>query len=234
MGSSRLPGKVLLPAAGKPMLEHLIERLRRVAPIDAIVVATTVNPQDACLLEFAARKGVRGYAGSEDDVMARVIGAAESAAADLVVEITGDCPLIDPRIVEQTIGMYFANPCDYASNVQVRSYPDGMDTEVFLLQTLKRSAEMTSDPLDREHVSLHMRRHPGVFRQVTLVAPPEEHWPELGLTLDEEADYRLLKRIIEHFGAAHPYFSCREVVALLRAHPEWVDINRQVRRKGDT
>lgn len=232
MTSSRLPGKVLLPANGKPMLEHLLDRLRRVPSVQTIVLATTVNKTDDVLERFAQRQAIAVFRGSEEDVMARVIGAAESVAAELIVEITGDCPIIDPDIVEQTIRMYLHNTCDYSSNCNVRSYPIGMDTQVYRLNLLERSYAMTSDPLDREHVTRHIRMHPDLFIHVNLVAPPDLHWPELGLTLDEQGDYELLKKIIEHFGESNPTFNCSATLDLLRQHPEWVAINQQVKRKG--
>lgn len=234
MTSSRLPGKVLLEAGGKPMLAHLVSRLRAAPSIDQIVLATTVNPADAPLVEFAKEHGILCHLGSENDVMGRVIGAAESVATDLVVEITGDCPIIDPGLVEQCIRIFLNNDCDYASNAHIRSYPDGMDVQVFRLDTLKRSAALTSDALDREHVTLHIRNHPELFRNLHIVAKPDEHWPELGLTLDEEADYRLLKHLIEHFGPENPHFSCRDAINHLKGRPDLVAINQQVRRKGNT
>ena len=234
MTSSRLPGKVLLPAAGKPMLLHLIDRLRAVPSIEEIVIATTVNAADEPLVAFAREHGVKACRGSEDDVMARVIAAAEMGGAGLIVEITGDCPVIDPEIVEQTIQMYLHHDADYVSNAHIRSYPDGMDTQVFSLATLRRSAAMTSDPLDREHVSLHMRQNPRIFRHVHLVAPPSLWQPELGLTLDEQSDYELLRRIIETLGPHGELFGCGEVIALLKANPDWMEINRNVVRKGNT
>jgi spore coat polysaccharide biosynthesis protein SpsF len=235
MTSSRLPGKVLLPVLGKPMLHYLIQRLRAVPSIQAIVIATTTNATDDVLVGFAADEGVLVYRGSEEDVMGRVIGAGESAAADVIVEITGDCPIIDPDIVEQTIRMFLHNGgAAYASNGHIRSYPDGMDTQVFRLETLKRSAKMTNAPLDREHVTLHIRNHPELFPAVHIVAPPSLHWPELGLTLDEPADYRLLSRIIEALAPADPLFGCLDAIRLLRANPDWVAINSDVTRKGDT
>lgn len=234
MTSSRLPGKVLLPAAEKPMLQHLVERLGSVPSLDGIIIATTVNSTDDVIEDFSHDIGVGCYRGSEDDVMSRVIGAAEKAQGDLVVEITGDCPIIDPQIVEQTIRMYNANTADYVSNAHLRSYPDGMDTQVFQLQSLKNSAEKTADKLDREHVTLHIRNHPEMYSHLHLVAPPELHWPELGLTLDERVDYELLKKIIEYFDPVNPLFSCLDVVRLLRQNPEWIDINRRVVRKGDS
>lgn len=233
MTSSRLPGKVLLPVLGRPMLQHLVERLRAVPSLDEIVLATTTNATDDVLATFAEAQGISVFRGSEDDVMTRVIGAAESAGADIVVEITGDCPIIDPDIVEQTIRMFLHHDADYVSNAHIRSYPDGMDTQVFRLETLKRSAAMTNDPLDHEHVTLHIRNHPEIFRKAHLIAPPSLWWPELGLTLDEEADYRLLSRIIETLAPVNPLFGCHEVLALLRQHPEWVEINQVVIRKGD-
>jgi len=160
----------------------------------------------------------------------RVIGAAESVDADIVVEITGDCPIIDPLIVGQTIQMYLYNDCDYVSNGHVRSYPDGMDSQVFSLEVLKRSAAMTTDPLDHEHVTLYILNHPELFSHIYLIASPDLYWPELGLTLDEPKDYELLKKIIEHFGDANPYFSCREAIELLKSKPEWAAINKDVRR----
>lgn len=233
MTSSRLPGKPLLPAAGIPMLEHLVRRLKTVRSLDAIVLATTVNQADEPLVELANRLGIAVFRGDENDVMQRVIDAAASVNADVVVEITGDCPIIDPEIVEQTIQMFIANDADYVSNAHVRSYPDGMDTQVFKLDTLKRSELMTEDVLDHEHVTLHIRNHPEIFKHLHLVAPPEIHWPELGLTLDELSDYELLKKIIEHFDSSNPLFSCLDAVRLLRQFPEFAEINKAVVRKGN-
>ena len=234
MTSSRLPGKVMLKASGKPMLGHLVDRLKRVPSIDHIVLATTTNAADDCLAVFAGETGIGCFRGSEDDVMIRVIGAAEAGGADVIVEITGDCPIIDPNIIEQTIQLFLHNDCEYASNAHIRSYPDGMDCQVYRLDTLKKSAAMTDDPLDHEHVTLHIRHHSELFRPVHLIAPPDIYWPELGLTLDEPKDFELLGRIIEYFGEENPCFTCLDTVKLLRDKPEWVDINAAVQRKGDT
>ena len=198
MTSSRLPGKVLLTAAGRTMLEHQINRLLSVPSLDGIVIATTTNRADDELEKLSIKLGVGCYRGSESDVMTRVIETAENVGADVVVATTGDCPIIDTQIVEQTIRVFVANNADYVSNGHIRSYPDGMDTQVLWLDTLKRSAEMTNDALDHEHVTLHIRNHPEIFSHIHLVAPPDLHWPELGLTLDEPRDYKLLKKVIEY------------------------------------
>jgi spore coat polysaccharide biosynthesis protein SpsF len=234
MTSSRLPGKVLLLANGKPMLEHLINRLKRVPSLNKIVLATTVNSTDDCLAEVAAKNGIACYRGSEDDVMARVIGAADLVQAEIVVEITGDCPVIDPMIIEHHISMFLHNDCDYITNAHIESYPGGMDTQVFRLSTLKKSAAMTDDALDHEHVTLHIRKNPGLFRHLYLIAPPDLTWPDLHLTLDEPNDYELIKNVIEHFGEVNPLFTCADIINLLREKLEWRAINMEVKRKYDT
>jgi spore coat polysaccharide biosynthesis protein SpsF len=234
MTSSRLPGKVLMPVLGRPMLYYLITRLKAVPSLDEIVLATTTNKQDDVLERFALQNNIACFRGSENDVMLRVIGAGEAVKADAIVEITGDCPIIDPQIIEQTIRLFKANQADYVSNAHIRSYPDGMDVQVFRLETLKHSATLTVDELDHEHVTLHIRNHPELFSHLHLVAPPEIDWPELGLTLDEPADYELLKLIIEHFGPDNLLFSCLDVIRLLRANPSWCNLNYHVKRKGDS
>ena len=136
-------------------------------------------------------------------------------------------------IVEQSILMFKANNVDYVSNVIIRSFPDGMDSQVFSLDSLKKSFLMTNNPLDHEHVTLHIRNNPDFFSRINIVAPPELEWPELGLTLDEKDDYNLLKIIIEHFNPKNPLFGCIDVVNFLRNRPDLVKINDYVQRKGD-
>jgi spore coat polysaccharide biosynthesis protein SpsF len=215
----------------KPMLHYLVERLKQVSLLDDIVLATTINKSDDCLVKFADNEGIQSYRGSENNVLTRVIGAAESVKTDLVVEITGDCPIIDPAIIEQTIQVHINNDADYTSNAHIRSYPDGMDTQVFSLNVLKRSLKMTREALDREHVTLYIRNHPEIFTHTNLIAPPDLYWPKLGLTLDEASDFELLKKIIEHFNSKNPLFSCYDVVNFLKKNPELVLINESVVRK---
>tara|TARA_B100000795_G_C22797889_1_gene440293 strand:- start:555 stop:1289 length:735 start_codon:yes stop_codon:yes gene_type:complete len=233
MTSKRLPGKVMMPVLDQPMLHYLVDRLKKVPSIDDIVLATTINNTDDILVDFAKDENIKWFRGSEDDVMLRVIEAASSVNADIVVEITGDCPIIDPMIVEQSILMFKANNVDYVSNVIIRSFPDGMDSQVFSLDSLKKSFLMTNNPSDHEHVTLHIRNNPDLFSRINIVAPPELEWPELGLTLDEKDDYNLLKIIIEHFNHKKPLFGCADVVNFLRNRPDLVEINDYVQRKGN-
>ncbi len=233
MNSNRLPGKVLLNAAGKPMLKRLIDRLKNVPSLDEIIIATTTNKLDDEIELFAYNNNVLCFRGSEEDVMSRVIAAADSMQADIIVEITADCPIIDPQIVEQSIRTYLVNNVDYLSNAHIRSFPDGMDTQVFSLEILKKSASLTTNALDHEHVTLHIRNNPQLFTHLYLLAPPETHWPDLGLTLDDIRDYELLKKIIEYFEPENPFFTCLNTIQLLNSNKDWIDINKDVERKGD-
>jgi spore coat polysaccharide biosynthesis protein SpsF len=233
MSSSRLPGKVLLPVMGQPLLAHLVKRARAVPSLDGIILATTTNRSDDVLADLARGLGVSCFRGSEDDVLGRVVAASAAASADLIVELTGDNPLIDPGIIETAIRTFLANDAAYVGNAHVKSFPDGMDVQVFRRETLARSASMTDEPLEREHVTLHIRRHPELFRPIHLIASPELHWPELSVTLDEQGDYELIRRVTDQLAPANPVFSCADIVRLLRANPDWLELNRRVARKGD-
>ncbi len=233
MTSSRLPGKHLLEAIGKPMLGHLVCRLKAVASIDEIVIATTTNTNDDILETFTQKEKVSVFRGSEDDVMGRVLDAAQFYDADVICEVTGDCPIIDPMLIEQVIQTYKRNTAMYVNNGK-GGLPAGMGAQVFTVAALKKSEQMTDEPLDREHVTLHIRNNPDLFPPLYLAALSCHHWPDLGVTLDEQLDYELLKRIIEHFGVENELFGCREVIELLREKSDWVAINESVRRKGDS
>ncbi len=216
------------------MLGHLVRRLRAVASLDEIVLATTVNVADDALAAFALKQGVRCVRGSEDDVLGRVVQAADAAAADVVVETTADNPIIDPEIIETVIRTFRANDADYVGNTHVKSFPDGMDVQVFRLAALKRSASMTQARLDREHVTLHIRNHPELFRSIHVVAPPQLHSPDLSVTVDEPADYELIRRVVEALYPGNDLFNCADVIRLLRSKPSWVELNRGIVRKGDS
>ncbi|WP_320667186.1 glycosyltransferase family protein [Prochlorococcus sp. MIT 1307] len=234
MTSSRLPGKVLLRSKGIPLLGHLVNRLKKVESIDEIVLATTTKKTDNVLESFANEYEIGCFRGEEDDVMKRVINAGEEYKADVIVEITGDCPLIDPGIIEQVIRTFKANKCDFVNNNTLQSYPDGMDTRVITLAALKKSYLLTDNVLDKEHVTLHIKNNPDLFKIINLVAPPDLHWPELGLTLDEYDDYKLINKVIESLYDKDPFFKCIDILNYLRKNLGLVLINKDVLRKGDT
>ena len=233
MTSSRLPGKVLLPAAGRPLLQHLVTRLQRVPSLDGIVIATTTNQTDDVLEALARRVGVGCFRGSELDVMARVLQAARSVNADVIVEITGDSPLIDPAVVEQGIQEYLTGEFDYVSNIFPLTYPSGMETQVFSVAVLAAEESMThDDPAAREHVSLPIYEQPEKYRLGNFQPTEVLTWLPFEVTLDTPEDYRLIKEIIENLEPVNPHFSIHDIIQFVRDHPELLQINQHVLRKS--
>lgn len=231
MTSTRLPGKVLADAHGMPMLERMVARLRKVARIDEIVVATTVNAADDPIVALCRRLSVGFWRGSEDDVLQRVLDAAKAHRADVIVELTGDCPVIDPAIVARTLDEYLARKPDYCSNVLTRTWPIGMDTQVFATDVLADVARRTADPNDHEHVSLFIYRNPQIYSLVGIEAPPAETRPDLRLTLDTPEDLQVLRALFGALGADGRVFDLREMLAWLDAHPAIAAINAGVRHR---
>lgn len=234
MTSSRLPGKVLMEVLQVPMLGRLINRLKQVPLIHEIVIATTINSEDDEICKLATKYGVSFYRGSEKDVMTRVLEAGLKYNAEVIVEITGDCPIVDIEIIEDVILQYLDGNYDYVSNANIRSFPDGMDVQVFGINTLSDSHKATTDPLHREHVTLHIRQNPEKYRISNILAKEEYHFPELGLTLDTPEDFTLLKEIICHLEPKDQFFGLREVITLLEKFPDLRIINQHILRKGDT
>ena len=231
MTSSRFPGKVLMEACGKPMLQHMIERLQRVPSLDGIVVATTGNDADVPIVNLAQRMGVGFFQGSEYDVLLRVLHSARAYDIDVIVEMTGDCPLIDPALVEDCIRGYQVAGVDYVSNVLERTYPRGMDTQVFATEVLADVADRTVDPEDHEHVSIFIYSHPEIYSLKNMPGPPELTNPGLGLTLDTPEDLELIRRIFETLYPNNPNFTLADILAVLKDNPTLTELNAHVRRK---
>ncbi len=231
VGSTRLPNKVMKPIAGLPMIELLLARLRRSVEVDEVVVATSEDPRNRPLVEHVQRLGYRCVIGSEGDVLDRYLKAARAAAADVVVRITGDCPLIDPELVDDVIRRFKAEDVDYLSNTSPPSYPDGLDTEVFTYAALERAASETDDRFDHEHVTPYLRS-PGRFRQA--VMRNEEDLSGLRWTVDEPADFEVISGIFAHF-APDIHFSWRDVLNLQRSKPQLFAANQQlIRNEGSS
>lgn len=231
MTSSRLPGKVLLPIGGQPTLQILIERLKRSEYVDEIVVATTINIADEPVISLAENVGVKYFRGSELDVLGRVLGAAQSVSGDIIIEITGDCPFVDHRLVDRGVEEFFQHHVDYASNNINPTFPNGFDVQVFPTKILAEVAELTQDPVDRVHVSYYIYSHPKRYKLYNWVADKDCYGPELRVTLDEHADYQLLMAIYEELYPQNNDFSAAEVVALLRQRPDLIELNKYVRQK---
>ena len=232
MTSTRLPGKVLLPLAGEPMLVRLLERLRRVQLADGIVIATTTNASDDPIAALCAQQGVPCHRGSELDVLSRYADAARLHAADVVVRITSDCPLIDPALIDQLIAVYEEGDSDYVSNMLPPTWPYGMAVEVFSATALAQAhAEATQDA-EREHVTPFIYWHPQRYRLRNVASPvalSHHRW-----TVDTPEDYELVRRLFDHLLPTNPHFTQADVLALLDAHPDWIAINQHVQQKPAT
>lgn len=225
MTSSRLPGKVLMLADGKPLLQHMVERIRKAKLVDDIVVATTVNATDLPIVELCQQLGIKVFRGSEEDVLQRVLDAQASVNSDVIVELTGDCPLIDPEVIDQIVQEYLDSDADYVSNAHVRSYPDGYDVQAFGFNVLKEVSAKTQSKEDREHVSLYIYKS-GEYSLKAVIAEEEIRWPELRITLDNKGDYLLIKNILETSAQEGKEYNVREVVQYMRQHPELLELQK--------
>ena len=231
MTSSRLPGKILLDLAGKPALQHIVERLRRSRYVDEVVVATTDQHTDDPVEKLCRQIGCVCFRGSEDDVLARVLTAAQSVNGYLIVEITGDCPVIDWRHVDQLIAEFYSGEYDYVANNGPRSFPVGFEVQVFPVAVLEKVNQLTKNPVDREHVSLYIYAHPEKFRLHYVSPSPELFYPDLEITLDTDADYQLILAIYNNLYPSNEDFSAIDVIRLLLEYPDLRKLTNNVKRK---
>ncbi|MCL6577606.1 glycosyltransferase family protein [Kyrpidia sp.] len=232
MGSTRLPGKVMKPIFGRPMIHYVIERVERISGVDEAVVAIPDTLEDDLLDEYLrSRESVGVYRGPEKDVLARYYGAARAAKAEAVVRITADCPLISPEVSGRVLSRYLegAGDVDYVSNCLVRTYPRGLDTEVFAFAALERAYREAKYPADREHVTPYMWRQPSRFRLAGVCDSVDRS--HIRLTLDTQEDFELIGKIFEALYPDDPKFEYRDILRVLERHPEWTELNRHVRQK---
>jgi spore coat polysaccharide biosynthesis protein SpsF len=229
MGRSRLPGKVLKDLGGAAVLDRVLNRLGRSRLIQELLVATTSEPADDAIVEHCERTGRKMFRGSEQDVLDRYCRAAKYMNADVVVRITSDCPVIDPEVTDATIRAFLDQHADYASNIRVRSYPRGLDTEVMTLQALERAWRESTKPHQREHVTPYIYENPGEFALHGI-----EHGTDCSQhrwTVDTPEDLQLLRAIYARFGGRDD-FGWREVLELVESDPSLADINRHVIQKA--
>lgn len=233
MNASRLPGKMMLPLAGEPVIARVVQRIRPSQYVDEVIVASTVNPLDDLIAYACKNISCLYFRGSENDVMGRVLAAVKSLQADIIVEINGDCPMIDYRHIDQVIEAFFSGKYDYASNLNAlgSGYPDGFDVQVFPVSVLEEVSNETSDPVARVHVSYPIYTQPDRYRCVTVKAEGGMVWDDLELLLDEKEDYILLDSIYRALINESPLFSAHEVVGFLRQNPQLLSITQNVRRK---
>jgi spore coat polysaccharide biosynthesis protein SpsF len=228
MGSSRLPGKVLEDLAGQPMLARVINRTSRADTIDEVIVATTTRPEDNVIELMCRARGNHYFRGSSDDVLDRYYQTAVAFGADAVVRITSDCPLIEPDIIDRIVkGFLNCSGADYVSNTLERTYPRGLDVEVFGFAVLKQAWEEDDNPVWREHVTPYIQRHPGKFRVFN--AASEVDYSHMRWTVDTNEDLEFVRRIYNYFQTDS--FHWEDVLGLLRSKPDLLDINRSVQQK---
>ena len=216
--STRLPGKVLLPVAGRPLLAHIIDRIRCSRLIDRVIVATSESAQDDATAELAAAMAVPCFRGSEDDVLGRVVGALMAFNVEVHVEFQGDNALPDAALIDSVIGFYLKHRgvCDYVSTGMRTTFPPGSEVAVYDAATLIRAEAAALPEHPREHVGLHIYGRPDLFRCQNLAAPPWLHEPDMHFEVDTPEDYIVVRRVFEHFLPASQGFSLADAIRFAR------------------
>jgi spore coat polysaccharide biosynthesis protein SpsF len=218
MTSSRFPGKVLAPLVGQPMIVRQLERIQRAGSLDGIVVATSDDPSDDELVEALTPTGVPVVRGSLDDVLARFGAVIDLYDPTTVVRLTADCPLISPAVIDKVVAVFKASAADYASNTMTPTYPDGLDVEVVKTSVLREVAVRATDPLEREHVTLGVYRHPERYDIANVAGDVDLSL--LRWTVDTPEDYSFVRGVYEELHPGRPDFDVDDVLAYLERHPE--------------
>ncbi|MBP2033800.1 spore coat polysaccharide biosynthesis protein SpsF [Clostridium algifaecis] len=231
-GSTRLPGKVLKKICSKTVLEHDIDRLKRVKNIDKIVIATTTLEKDNAIVEEAKRLDVAYFRGSEEDVLSRYYYAAKENNTDVVVRVTSDCPLIDSEVTEKTVQYYIDNrdKYDYVSNTYERTFPRGFDTEIFSFKLLERAFKETNKKIYREHVTTYFWKNPRIFKIGCYKSDVD--YSKYRLTLDTEEDFKLIKTIYDNLYYKNECFGFKAIIELFKNNSELYDINKMIEQKN--
>jgi spore coat polysaccharide biosynthesis protein SpsF len=236
MGSSRLPGKILADINGQPTIKRLVNRLRLCKELDDIVVATTVSPDDDVLAEWCESNQVAFFRGSEVDVLQRVVQAHQYMCTDIVVEITGDCPLTDPEIVDIGVKTYLIHQpkVDVVSNCgNTLTWPMGQYVQVFSLKLLEEVNSLIDDPAVHEHVSLYFYEHPERYRLIEIIAPQRWSEPSWRMQLDYPEDLIFQNEVHRHLENEHgSFFGIEPLISLLRSKPHLVEINAHCKEKS--
>lgn len=233
MGSNRLPGKVLKSILGRPMLWRIVERVRATPSIAEVVVAVPDNPANEVLRRFCADNQIALFAGSETDVLDRYYRAAQHSKADPIIRITADCPMADPKLIEQLIQTYGCGPYDHigvasGAGAQLRPegrFPDGLDAECFGFSALERAWHEATDPRDREHVTRYIWNNKETFHCGELTA--DHVYPKLRLTVDHPEDFELVTKIYESLYSEGRPFELADIMKFLENNPGLVDLNRK-------
>ena len=218
MGSTRLPGKNMKKVNGKPLLWFVVERLRECKNLDEIVVATTDTKKDDVIEEFCKKNNIKCFRGSEENVLERYYQAASANNLETIVRITADCPLIDPITVDKAIDLFRESKTDYVSNVASRSFPRGLDVEVFSFQALEKAFSEAEKDMDKEHVTHYIYNNKDKFKTTELKATDHLFRPELRLCVDTENDFKVVEEILSPF--EYPMIEIMQVIDFVDSKPE--------------
>ena len=216
--STRLPGKVLKPLAGAPMILRQLERVSRAGTLDGVVVATSDDASDNDLAVLLTNAGYDIVRGPLEDVLARFTDVLDRYQPDVVVRITADCPLISPTVIDLVVEQFHASVADYVSNTLQPTYPDGLDVEVTTAEALRTVASVSTDRHEREHVTLGLYRHPEKFIVENVVDPSGNDNSSMRWTVDNPGDFSFVSTIYEHLYPHH--FDYDDVLDLLKSQPE--------------
>jgi len=231
MGSTRLPEKVMKKIAGKTVLEHVIERVKQSDLINEIIIATTTHERDDAIEAEALRCGVKVFRGSEEDVLSRYYLAAKKNNLDIIVRITSDCPLIDPIVLDEIVGYYLKHDYDIVSNagpdICNRTYPRGLDTEVFSFEVLENAFNNATEKYQREHVTPYIYENStNIFYYKNNIDYSKYRW-----TLDTDEDFKLISEIYKHmFNGKHDFYM-NDIIKLFEQNPQLYEINAHVKQK---
>lgn len=231
MGSNRLPGKHLKEVLGKPLIAYLFERLHRIQRKPLVVLNTTVQPKDDILAQWAADHAIPFFRGSEEDVLLRYFHAAQAFSADSILRICGDCPLIDPAVIDKVLDYFIVHSphLDYVSNTLQRTYPRGMDAEIFSMDALKVAVNEAHQSEEREHVTPYFYRHPDQFHLANVAF--DEDMSKYRWTVDTEEDFALVSKLIEELYPKKNTFTLADLVECMCLHPQWYSINSTIQQK---
>jgi len=228
MSSSRLPGKVLLPLCGQPVILGILQRVQQCELISDVVLATSLERSDDPLVKVVEGAGFPVVRGELSDVLARFGRVAEHYPARHYIRVTGDCPFIDPKLIHELITGIIDSEADYGSNAIEPTLPDGFDCEIFSNATLQKVLARAVDPVDREHVTHYIYTHPDEFKLYS--KSYDEDFSHYRVTLDTPEDYRLITALCERQDKEYLALSIDDVVAMLQHHPELAQINSMFTR----
>ena len=232
VGSTRLPEKVLMDIAGKPMVWHVIHRLKFSNNLNDIILAIPDTKENDVLKKFAKDHKIKYFRGAEEDVLSRYYETAKKFNCNIIVRITSDCPLIDPKIVDLIIEKHLNSDADYTSNTLKRTFPRGLDVEVFNFRVLEKTHKEAKEDYQREHVTPYIFNHPEIFKLQNITAEGKLKRQEIRLTVDTKEDLKLIREIYKHFYKIKKIFYTEEIIDLFDRYPQLIEINAKIQQKS--